>query len=262
MWWWLLTPARIAFYYLALPLLIWKTHRIEETPTIQKIDPRSLPLPTDVLQHFDAVEVDLQKLGFESRSTLLLPSTTPNVISLLRFFVNPFSKVSAMANSMITTIKTDLGNQVRHHPYMEFTTRYDDGQVFNTLNSSAAGSFPPAPKSLTVRVSWVRDPTQLHMIHDSIMRSRNIGRGRILRLDETFGGDEIAFLQACMKEELQHATKAGYVRLAPENATYRATLRGAYLMTWKEQPPWKQLIARRDRRRAERIMEDAGVVVK
>ena len=262
MWWWLLIPGLVALFYLAVPLLIWTTFRIEETPTIQRVDPATLPLPGEVQQHLDAVDADLQQLGFESRATLLMPSATPNVISLLRVFVNPASKVSAMANSMIATIKSAAGEQVRHNPYVEFTTRYQDGQVFNTLNSSASSAFPPAPQTLTTRVSWVRDPTQLHLIHDLITRARSGGARKRLRLDESFGGDEIAFLQTCMKEEMQHATKAGYLQLGAENTAYRATLRGAYLMTWKELPPWKQLHARRDRRRAERIMADAGVVVK
>ena len=83
-----------------------------------------------------------------------------------------------------------------------------------------------------------------------------------MRLDESFGGDEVAYLQACMKEEFEHATKIGYMRLGLGETFYRPTLRGAYLMTWKELPPFKQWRARRARAWAERIMEDAGVSVK
>jgi hypothetical protein len=261
MWWWLLIPAPVMLFYLGIPLLIWKAHRFEETPTIQRIDPGTLPLPADVQQYLDFVATDLQKIGFESRATLLLPSATPHVISLLRMFVNPTEKCSAMANSMIATIKTSEGDRVNHQPYVEFTTRFDDGKVFNTNNSSLLSSFPPAPKVLTTRAPWVPDPTMLHIAHDLITRSRSDGARRVVRLDEAFGGDEVAYLQACMKEEYEHATKIGYMRLGLGETFYRPTLRGAYLMTWKELPPFKQWRARRARAQAERIMEDAGVSV-
>jgi hypothetical protein len=257
--WWLLIPGLVALLYLGTPLLIWKTFRIEETPTVQRIDPASLPLPSEVQQHLDAVGAELDGLGFENRATLLLPSATPNVISLLRVFVNRTEKVSAMANSMIATIKSDAGDQVRHRPYVEFTTRYHDGQVFNTLNSAAAGSFPPKPQTLTTRVPWVQDVTKLYKTHDAITAAKSGGARKFLRLDESFAGDEIAFLQACMKEELQHATQAAYVRLGPGNTCYVATLPGAYLMTWKELPPFKQLRAYFGRRRTQRLLDEIGV---
>jgi hypothetical protein len=260
MWWLILLPGAVALVYLGLPLLTWKLNRFEETPTIQRIDPNDLPLPTDVRQHLDKVEADLLGIGFESRSTLLLPSAAPNVISILRVFVNPLSKVSAMANSMITTTKSPDGDQVQHVPYVEFTTRYDNGQVFNTLNASAASSFPPAEQSLTSRVHWVQDAIAVHMIHHLITASRGSGR-RVLRLDHAFAGDEIAYLQACMKEEFEHGTNAGYLQLGTDGASYRPTLRGACFMTWKLLPPFKQWRAWRDRARVEGILRDSGITL-
>jgi len=256
--WWVLIPGLVALFYLAIPLLIWKTMRLEATPTIQRIDPAELPLPSDVQQHLDAVYAQLRGLGFESRSTLLLPSATPNVISLLRVFVNPTQKCSAMANSMISRTKTENGEQVRHHPYVEFTTRYQDGQIFNTHNSAAGGSFPPAPQTQTTRVPWILDVTKVCRIHDAITTAKCGGARKVLRLDESFAGDEIAYLQACMKEEFENATKAGYLWLRRNGTAYLATVRGAYLMTWKELPPIKQWLAWQRRAQAERLLREVG----
>ena len=173
--WWLYIPGLVALLYLAIPLLIWKTMRIEATPTIQRIDLAELPLPAAAQQHLDAVDAELRGLGFESRATLLLPSTAPNVISLLRVFVHPAQRCSAMANSMISRVKTENGEQVRHHPYVEFTTRHQDGQVFNTHNSAAGGSFPPAPQTQTTRVPWIQDVTKVCRIHDAICTAKSGG---------------------------------------------------------------------------------------
>jgi hypothetical protein len=257
-WLWVIL-ALVALFYLAIPLLIWKTFRIEKTATIRRIDPADLPLPSEVQQHLDAVGDELSRLGFESRGTLLLPSATPNVISLLRIFVNRSDKVSAMANSIITTVKTKVAEHVRHQPYVEFTTRYVDGKIFNTLNSEAASSFPPPSQTLTTRVPWIKDVTKLYQAHDAISAARSGGVRKILRLDESFAGDEVAFLQSCMKEELQRATEAGYLRRSPGNTHYVATLSGAYLMTWKELPPMKQFLARRSRGRTERLLGEVGI---
>jgi hypothetical protein len=208
MWWLLDVLGVVAVFYLAPPLLIWKTFRVEKTPKINPIEPAELPLPTAAQQHLDAVDAELRGLGFESRATLLLPSTTPTVISLLRVFVHRKEKCSAMANSMISRVKTNAGERVRHHPYVEFTTRYQDGQVFNTHNSAAAGSFPPAPQTRTTRLPWIQDITKVYRIHDAITIAKGGSSRKVLRLDESFAGDEVAFLQACMKEELQHASEA------------------------------------------------------
>src|SRR5262249_29798194 len=213
MWWLLLVLGGGAGLFIATPLLIWKTFRIEATPTIQRVDPAELPLPPTVQQHLDAVDAELRGLGFESRATLLLPSTTPNVISMLRMFVHPKEKYSAMANSMVSRVKTENGERVRHHPYVEFTTRYHDGQVFNTHNSAAAGSFPPAPQTETTRLPWIPDVTKVCRIHDAITTAKSGGARKVLRLDESFAGNEIKYLQACMNEEFENATNAGYLQL-------------------------------------------------
>jgi hypothetical protein len=160
---------------------------------------------------------------------------------------------------MISRVKTNVGERVRHHPYVEFTTRYQDGQVFNTHNSAAAGSFPPAPQTRTTRLPWIQDITHVYRIHDAITRAKGGGGRKILRLDESFAGDEVAFLQACMKEELQHASEAGYIWLRRDGAVYLATIRGAYLMTWKELPPIKRWLAQCARARTERLLLEVGV---
>jgi hypothetical protein len=164
-----------------------------------------------------------------------------------------------MANSMIWRLKTDAGEQVRHQPYVEFTTRYHDGQVFNTHNSAAAGSFPPAPQTLTTRVPWIQDVTKAYRVHDAITTAKSGGARKVLRLDESFAGNEIAFLQAAMKEELQNAAEAGYLRLRRDGMAYVTTVRGAYLMAWKELPPIKQCLAWRSRARTKQLLREVGV---
>jgi len=120
-------------------------------------------------------------------------------------------------------------------------------------------SSPTHPVVLLLCMKWsTRQRLPASRGHDAITTPKSGGARKVLRLDESFGGDEIAFLQACMKEEFQNATNAGYLRLQRDDTTYLATVRGAYLMTWKELPPIKQWLAWRARVRTKRLLREVG----
>ena len=251
---WILFAAGV--YFVGVPLLILPTFRIEANPTLQIVNPAELPLPGIVQQHLDAVETDLQQSGFAAVETVLLPCPLPNASAVLRVYVNRATQEAAMANSVFGMAG---GHVNRHVQYVEFTTRYVDGHVFNTLNSSEPGSFPIPSHVLTVRIPWMTDVRRLHKIHQAITAAKGPAGPKQLRLDATFDGDVLAFIQACMREEMEHARSVGYLQLTASASHYRATLLGAYLMTWRQLPPIKQLLMRRDRRRVEALLREFGV---
>jgi hypothetical protein len=245
-------------YFFGIPLLILKIFRVEAMPAVQRVDPEEVPLPPVVQEHMDLVGATLRDHGFEERGTLLLPSTTPNTIATLRLYVNPKDRVSALANSVFVSAKSVGDSKMSHQQYVEFTTRQQSGETFNTHNSQTASSFPPAPQTLTVRVPWINDIGQVYKIHQAVSAARGGSARKLLRLDENFRGDEIAYIQDCMREELTHGAGAGYLRLALDGTHYRATIRGAYLMTWKQLAPIKQVLAKIGRLRTERLLAEVG----
>jgi hypothetical protein len=146
-----------------------------------------------------------------------------------------------------------------HQAYVEFTTRYEGGETFNTHNASVPSSFPPAPKTLTVRVPWIVDVKQVFKIHEAVSAAKG-GTGRkVLRLDDKFGGDEVTYVQDCMHEELEHASENGYWQRSASNTHYVPTIRGAYFMTWKQLAPIKQVRAYFARLRTQRMLRELGV---
>jgi hypothetical protein len=248
-----------AFHFLVTPLMMSAIFRFEAKPTINLIDPVEVPLPAIVQDHFDHVETELVRRGFEDRGTVLLPSAVPNITTIARIYTNRSVAISAMATSMFSMPKPTASPRVRHVPYLQFTTRYEGGEVFTTYNARIAGSFPRQPTTLKVRVPWITDVGQLYEIHTAITNAR-AGRGRKrLLLDEVYGGDVAAFGQGVMREEMEQAADAGYLRLTRDGTQYVKTLRGAYMMVWKQMPPIKQLLARRERRQVEQILREVGL---
>jgi hypothetical protein len=255
-WWSLL--AIPAIYYLALPIMPLLTLRSEAEPQIAPVEHEIFTLPQIVQDHFDAVDAELTNRGFTTAGSFILPSPTTNVLSILRVYVNRATRISAIANSMYCVVKTKYGTTVRQLNYVEFTTRFASGEVFNTLNSKEAGSFPPQPKTITIRIPWIKSAGQLGNAHDAILAAKGPGGQRILRVDSEFGGDVPAFLQTCMQEELENARNCGYMRLESAGTHYRLTFIGGYLMAWKLLFPWKQMLAWRNRRRVKRLLHEVG----
>jgi hypothetical protein len=242
-------------YVGALPLLIWKTFKQESEPTLQLIDPATCPLPPDVQQNFDRAEVELIPAGFEVTGTLFLPSSVPNVKPIVRLYVNRPQKDMAM----VASIFTESQSAPQHHKYVEFCTRFADGLEINTGNTEVVGSFPPRPQVSTTHYPWIKSAAELYRVHQAVLRLKAPGAAKALTFEREYHGDGAAYLAAGIKRELAEAANAGYVYLDSATGQYRATLKGAYLMTWKQLPPFKQVVETLRRKRAERLMKESGV---
>jgi hypothetical protein len=244
-------------YVFALPLLIWATFKHEANPTLQTVDPDELPLPAVVQQHFDAAHPALEEAGFAPEGTLLLPQNMPNVRCLLRMYVNRAAKQSAM----VTSIFGLIGEQgCSHVKYVEFCTRYMDGSEINTSNASTGGgAFPPNPTSQMVHIPWIENVGQLYRIHQLLAAFKPPSAQRVVRLESTYDGNLPVYVAGCMRDELEYARQTGYLRLTSGGDEYRATFKGAYLMTWKQLPPFKSLVMYARRKRAENLLASIGI---
>jgi hypothetical protein len=248
-----------AIHFLLTPLMMSAAFHLEANPTINVIDPVEVPLPPVVQDHFSQVDAELHRRGFEDRGTSLLPSAAPNVTTFVRSYTNGSARISAMTTSMFWMMKTKPAAGIKHVAYVAFTTRYEGGEVFTTHNARIPGSFPRQPQTLKVRIPWIADVGQLYDVHLAITNAKaSRGRKRLL-LDHVYGGDVAAYAQGVMREEMEQAADAGYLRLTRDGTQYVKPLRGAYLMAWKQMPPIKQLLARRDRRRVQPILHEVGV---
>lgn len=241
--------------YVGAPVLIHQTLKQSARPELYPFPPDDPSLPDAEARDFQAVIDELGPEGFEPVTGLTLPSQTPNVKAVLLLLANRQTKDAAMASAMYAITPAGMRRSVF---YVAFATRFRDGSVVQTNNSGVPGSFPPRPGHTVGRLPSVQDAARLYRLHRALVARSGSGR-KVFRLDEEFRGDAAAYAAATMVEELEDAARAGYMALSPDGETYRPTLKGAFLMTWKQLWPTKGILrAARDRTARRLIAELEG----
>lgn len=237
--------------FVAGPLLIYFTHTQAARPQLVPFFPGQTQLPATVDQFFSDACWALDAEGFQIVTGMFLPNQTQHVFAALVFVVNRQERVAAIlvaihAHAPGSTPVTQL--------YVEFNTRFRDGRVVQTNNSPVLGAFPTPEHITNSLLPSVKNPRVLYRIHGA--QARLHGGESVLRLDEDFAGDAVAYLQFAMMEELERACSAGYMRLDASAGVYRPTLKGAFLMTWREMWPIKAIrLAMRARREKQLLAE-------
>lgn len=265
-------------YVFGSPLLMLLTFRYQALPNIVQL-PANTSFPEEVREYLFECHEELISLGFSNVGSFSLPDQMSNVKVVFALFVNRVRKTSAMAALVYVKIagKWKLGTN-----YLEFSTRFTDGGLVDTMNSAQVGAFPERPNSIKTQHPEITDIGVLHSAHQLLGDTHFSGRERTLRLDDQFHGDAPALIAVGLTEELEAARAAGYLRLvggdqaefgdamADDNPyrvgivftppSYRATIYGAYLMTWKQLWPFKPIVKRLIYRRDRKRLQAAGFV--
>lgn len=231
--------------YILGPILIWKTLRQSAKPRIGTFPADDPKLPKKVAAYFRTVTEALEPLGFEVAEGLTLPEQTPNVKAIVLMYANRRDKVAAIASAMFA--KED-GKTKLKTTYVEFATKYRDGNSLLTNNVDQISAFAPRDDVTITRLPKVTEADRLYQIHKAMEKREGNRSGKVFRLDEEFKGDAAAYLAAAMVEELDSQLEPGYLYLTSDEEEYRPTWKGAFLMTWGQLPPFKNLAeSRRDR---------------
>ncbi len=247
--------AAVAIYVFGVPLLVLGQFHHEAHPTVQRVEPHMLPLPEPVAEHLNAVAACLEPEGFEARGVFLLPHPAKNVSVFLALFVNQSTVETAFA---VSAVARGDGNVVVAE-YVEINTYFTTGREINTGNLTDVPAYRAPRNTLTTHVPWIADPVELCEIHRAIVSAKGDSAPTELRIDTQFDGDAAAYLSGLMHEELEAAVHDGFLRLDGGGAHYRPTLRGAYLMTWKQIPPFARFVMRARDRRSTQVLEDVGM---
>ncbi len=245
-----------AFMYVGGPLLIYFSHKQTARPNLVLFQPGVTPLPADVDQYFHATSWALAQQGFEIVTGMFLPSQVENVIVALIFLVNRQEKDGAICVAM----HNKAPGMMQTFFHAEFVTRYRDGRVIQTNNAQSLSAFPVPPECTNSYLPSVLDPVQLYCVHRAVCRRQGGGQ-KILRLDEQYGGDALRYMSDAMIEELDAATKAGYMRLVEGEGVYRPTVAGAIKMTYGELWPYKGVRLRWRRERERQLLAELGPAI-
>lgn len=246
----------VAFLYLGTPLFIYSAQKFEAEPKVVPFDVETQKWPPAIQKLFKAARASLELDGFDLLTGIMLPSAAPNIKTVMLLFSNPQTRDGAMATAMYAVPFDPTGLQTL---YVEYTCRFRNGQVVNTNNSSQLSGFPPRDHVVSSWLPTVRDPGELFRIHSAIADAQQSRSQKVLRHEEEFDGDVVEYIRkVAYRESFEDVVKTGWLFETSDGEYFRPTLKGAYLMTWRELWPLK-IFRKKQRDRAEReVLERYG----
>jgi hypothetical protein len=238
-------------YYFFTPLLILKTQRMNEDFDILPWNPLETPPPDSISRLFQENENLLIEAGFRGMGSYLLPNSTPNTQAVVRFYVHHENRDAALATAMFGIL--DDGSLATQAYCIEFVSRFasDNLKVVQTNNSFMTSCFARLPEELTFRFPDIQDSSKLYRLHQALVRVHAPIERKILTVIEKYGDDAIKYLaNEVLLDAYRKQEGTGFLRHSPAERCWRATIKGAYLMTWKLLWPIKQIRLAQMRRRA------------
>jgi hypothetical protein len=241
--------------YLFVALYIYAPLKIkgkEGKPLDITFDRIELPqLPPEVSAAFYSACRDLAAGGFTALGTLRrhVPATRQD--SFVSIWINPRANDSAQIIGVCTP---SAAGRRRVVTLTVFHTEFSDETSIVTSNSPSPSCFPRDRQTSAVRCPGIYDCGQLYRFHQArVNRDR---RGRVANLRRVSDAlERMRWEHAATYERL---IEAGYYTLDATAQRYQPTLKGAYLMTYKLLPPFKQIQKARKDRLADRTLRDLG----
>ncbi len=221
----------LIYYYLVIPLVIRFQQRLPAHPTLRNLDLNQIK--HSLAEFMTTRTTTLFALGFDEPTLVQLPDSVPNVTTYLIMLVHRQTGDKAMV-----TVIVGHGPVPLQTLYVEFSTRFETSEVFNTHNSRTLCAFPPAPKAVRTQVPQVTDPRELYQLHQYVMHRHNVGSRKVLyepgqALDWLI---EYAFIRTYDTQ-----VQRSWLAFDEEGDSYHYTFKGAYLVAWGLMQPFKAL---------------------
>jgi hypothetical protein len=252
--WLAMIPVAVAAYllvalYVYAPL---KVRQKEVKPLDVRFDSIEIPdLPADVSEAFFRASRDLAAAGFRAIGTVGRHHPESVSGSFVSIWVNP--SVNDAAQIIGVRTPSPMGGY-KVVTLVTFRTEFKDRTEIWTSNSRSPGVFPRDPLASSIRCPGVWDCALLYRFHRA--RVQRDARGRIPTLERTTDPAEV--MRAEHTQTFERLVGAGYYVLNTSARRYEPTLMGAYLMTYKLLPPFKQIQKLRRDRLADRTLRELG----
>ncbi len=242
--------AIVGLLYVGGPFLIYLIHRQSADPQVVRLDATQRELlPGAIREYFQCVEEELRGRGFEPVDDVAVPSQIRSVAANLRLFVHQANQDVGGCTAIYSKVGDTWSERLR---YVFFSTYFQSGNSYGTLNSTVAGCFPKRPHHHTVKFRKVKGAAELYALHQQVIADER--SKKVVPLLDQFAGDAAAYLRWTMLAEMQDAANSGCLQLSEKAGKYRPTVVGAITMTWKLLWPWKMLLVWAENKRAAQIL--------
>jgi hypothetical protein len=236
----------VGFFYLVTPMIIRFQQRYPAHPDLRPLGFDSLD--PKVRQFLTSRSEEVLRLGFAEPTLVRVVNAAPNVVSYLVMLINrergDRAMVTVIVGKGVTTLQTS---------YVEYSTRFESGRVFNTHNAVTLPAFPPAPHATRTQTPSVRDPAELYRLHQFVM-DREAAEGPKVMYDTGKALDYLIEYAFIKMYDVQVAR--GWLRYCPDEDAYRPTFLGAYRLVWGLLPPLKWLRQLQLIRRERAVLRD------
>jgi len=243
-WPWLLwLLALIPAFYLLMPLAIWPLQRFPAHPKIEELDTRDLKKS---LRQFLMTQASaLYDLGFAEPILAEVPGA-PLVTAYVIMLVNREQGDKAMVTALVGHGPTPMRTM-----YLEFSTRFESGAMFDTLNSTELNAFPPDENTVRTQSPSVTDPEELYDLHRFVMKKHDVRSRK--HVYEPGKGLKYLVRQVLIGAYEKQVDR-GWLYYDEAADAYRPTLKGIYLITWGLMQPMKAFRNMALRRREKEIL--------
>ena len=235
------------FFYGIMPIVIKFSQKMGAEPQFEPVELATLPQPA--AHYLWSCQQALESEGFTTVAHLSWANSASNVCPIITLFMNRTTGVKAIAGAFYIVSAEGAKLNTR---YVEFITRYQNGDVLQTSNSKAFGTSKHGPEQKTLRLPDMENPHELYQIHCRRMEQRSGDAIEALPAP----GTEIAIQQGRLIEDYETQVKFGRLYLDRNARMYRPTWQGAYLMTWSQLPPMKELRRAQERRKTQAALKE------
>lgn len=234
--------------YVLSPIIVLATMRHRMPPNVNRIHGDDYPLPEEARAYVAVADRDLAEAGFQYLGTLHMPNATPHVEALLWLYVNrPAYDVALLT---VLVVRSPAMNKVIRHA--EFIRSFDDEVHVQTNSSEEMGAFDPVPNEFVFRLPHVQDIRRLYRLHQLLAEEHRQRGWPYLPLDRDFAGDIESFAVEAIDRSFRNQIGTGLLKRTADG--YRPTVRGAFVMTWRQLWPFKGIRRRRDERQEQALL--------
>ncbi|MBX2850727.1 MAG: hypothetical protein KTR15_03155 [Phycisphaeraceae bacterium] len=220
------------FFYLLMPLVVYSNAELHIASGVHEM--QLFEAEASDRAYMERVSLAMQPIGFLPVGYINTRGMNKDALMVMRLFVNPKTHTLAIANS-VHVLNASADGEVKR--YVEFSADFDDGTQFNTSRMIDGATADNGSSKKTLILKNLDNPAELYRYHEFWMAEQALNGTRTpIRMDQT----PQAILIHEMERELRRKTGRGLWR-EPSPSVFKLSLRGAYLMTWAQLPPVKQI---------------------